>query len=36
VSETRELLVQEGGFLYDSDGNANDLPYSLRSTRGNG
>ena len=24
---TRELLVAEGGFLYDSDGSADDLPY---------
>jgi peptidoglycan/xylan/chitin deacetylase (PgdA/CDA1 family) len=24
---TRELLVEEGGFLYDSDGAADDLPY---------
>ena len=24
---TRELLVEEGGFLYDSDGYADDLPY---------
>lgn len=24
---TRELLVEEGGFLYDSDGSADDLPY---------
>jgi peptidoglycan/xylan/chitin deacetylase (PgdA/CDA1 family) len=24
---TRELLVQEGGFLYDSDGSADDVPY---------
>jgi peptidoglycan/xylan/chitin deacetylase (PgdA/CDA1 family) len=24
---TRELLVQEGGFLYDSDGSGDDVPY---------
>jgi peptidoglycan/xylan/chitin deacetylase (PgdA/CDA1 family) len=24
---SRELLVEEGGFLYDSDGSADDLPY---------
>jgi peptidoglycan/xylan/chitin deacetylase (PgdA/CDA1 family) len=24
---TRELLVEEGGFLYDSDGSADDLPF---------
>ena len=24
---TRELLVEEGGFLYDSDGSADDLPH---------
>jgi peptidoglycan/xylan/chitin deacetylase (PgdA/CDA1 family) len=24
---TRELLVEEGGFVYDSDGSADDLPY---------
>jgi peptidoglycan/xylan/chitin deacetylase (PgdA/CDA1 family) len=24
---TRELLVEEGGFLYDSDGSADDVPY---------
>ena len=24
---TRELLVEEGGFLYDSDGCADDVPY---------
>ncbi|HZR95599.1 MAG TPA: polysaccharide deacetylase family protein [Gaiellaceae bacterium] len=27
---TRELLVEEGGFLYDSDGSADDLPYYAR------
>ncbi len=27
---TRELLVEEGGFLYDSDGYADDLPYFVR------
>ncbi len=27
---TRELLVEEGGFLYDSDGCADDLPYYAR------
>jgi len=27
---TRELLVQEGGFLYDSDSYADDLPYWLK------
>jgi peptidoglycan/xylan/chitin deacetylase (PgdA/CDA1 family) len=24
---TRELLIEEGGFLYDSDGSADDVPY---------
>jgi peptidoglycan/xylan/chitin deacetylase (PgdA/CDA1 family) len=28
---TRELLVESGGFLYDSDGSADDLPYYDRS-----
>jgi peptidoglycan/xylan/chitin deacetylase (PgdA/CDA1 family) len=28
---TRELLVEEGGFLYDSDGSADDVPYYVRS-----
>ena len=27
---TRELLIEEGGFLYDSDGSADDLPYYAR------
>ena len=27
---TRELLVEEGGFIYDSDGSADDLPYYVR------
>ncbi len=27
---TRELLVEEGGFLYDSDGCADDVPYYAR------
>ena len=27
---TRELLVEEGGFLYDSDGSADDVPYYAR------
>jgi len=27
---TRELLVEEGGFLYDSDSYADDLPYFVR------
>ena len=27
---TRELLVEEGGFVYDSDGSADDLPYYAR------
>ena len=27
---TRELLVEEGGFLYDSDGCADDIPYYAR------
>jgi peptidoglycan/xylan/chitin deacetylase (PgdA/CDA1 family) len=27
---TRELLVEEGGFLYDSDGSGDDLPYYVR------
>jgi allantoinase len=27
---TRELLVEEGGFLYDSDSYADDLPYWIR------
>lgn len=27
---TRELLVEEGGFLYDSDSYADDLPYHVR------
>jgi len=27
---TRELLIEEGGFLYDSDGCADDLPYYAR------
>jgi peptidoglycan/xylan/chitin deacetylase (PgdA/CDA1 family) len=29
---TRELLIEEGGFLYDSDGSADDLPYYVRAT----
>ena len=28
--QTRELLVEEGGFLYDSDGCADDVPYYAR------
>jgi peptidoglycan/xylan/chitin deacetylase (PgdA/CDA1 family) len=27
---TRELLVEEGGFLYDSDGSGDDIPYYVR------
>jgi peptidoglycan/xylan/chitin deacetylase (PgdA/CDA1 family) len=27
---TRELLVEEGGFVYDSDGSGDDLPYYVR------
>jgi peptidoglycan/xylan/chitin deacetylase (PgdA/CDA1 family) len=27
---TRELLIEEGGFLYDSDGSADDVPYYER------
>jgi peptidoglycan/xylan/chitin deacetylase (PgdA/CDA1 family) len=27
---TRELLLEEGGFIYDSDGSADDLPYYVR------
>jgi len=30
--DTRELLIEEGGFLYDSDGSADDLPYYVRAT----
>lgn len=30
TSHTRELLVQEGGFLYDSDAYNDDLPYYTR------
>jgi peptidoglycan/xylan/chitin deacetylase (PgdA/CDA1 family) len=29
---TRELLIEEGGFLYDSDGSADDLPYYTRAS----
>jgi putative urate catabolism protein len=29
-ANTRELLVEEGGFLYDSDSYADDLPYWLK------
>ena len=32
---TRELLVEEGGFVYDSDAYNDDLPYFTKST-GNG
>jgi peptidoglycan/xylan/chitin deacetylase (PgdA/CDA1 family) len=28
---TRELLVEEGGFVYDSDGSADDVPYYTQS-----
>jgi peptidoglycan/xylan/chitin deacetylase (PgdA/CDA1 family) len=31
---TRELLVEEGGFLYDSDGAADDIPYYVESSTG--
>jgi peptidoglycan/xylan/chitin deacetylase (PgdA/CDA1 family) len=31
---TRELLVEEGGFLYDSDGAADDIPYYVESSGG--
>jgi peptidoglycan/xylan/chitin deacetylase (PgdA/CDA1 family) len=31
---TRELLVEEGGFLYDSDGAADDIPYYVESSAG--
>jgi peptidoglycan/xylan/chitin deacetylase (PgdA/CDA1 family) len=31
---TRELLVEEGGFLYDSDGAADDIPYYVASSVG--
>src|SRR5439155_9707945 len=31
---TRELLVEEGGFLYDSDGSADDIPYYVASSAG--
>jgi peptidoglycan/xylan/chitin deacetylase (PgdA/CDA1 family) len=27
---TRELLVEEGGFIYDSDGSGDDVPYYVR------
>ena len=30
TENTRELLVEEGGFIYDSDGAADDLPYYAR------
>jgi peptidoglycan/xylan/chitin deacetylase (PgdA/CDA1 family) len=30
TENTRELLVEEGGFLYDSDGAADDVPYYAR------
>jgi peptidoglycan/xylan/chitin deacetylase (PgdA/CDA1 family) len=30
TENTRELLVEEGGFIYDSDGSADDLPYYTR------
>jgi peptidoglycan/xylan/chitin deacetylase (PgdA/CDA1 family) len=30
TENTRELLVEDGGFLYDSDGAADDLPYYAR------
>jgi peptidoglycan/xylan/chitin deacetylase (PgdA/CDA1 family) len=30
---TRELLVEEGGFLYDSDGSADDIPHYARTSR---
>ena len=29
---TRELLVEEGGFLYDSDGAADDIPYYVEAS----
>jgi len=29
---TRELLVEEGGFLYDSDGSGDDVPYYVRTS----
>jgi peptidoglycan/xylan/chitin deacetylase (PgdA/CDA1 family) len=31
---TRELLVEEGGFLYDSDGAADDIPYYVERSTG--
>jgi peptidoglycan/xylan/chitin deacetylase (PgdA/CDA1 family) len=31
---TRELLVEEGGFLYDSDGAGDDIPYYAAASRG--
>jgi peptidoglycan/xylan/chitin deacetylase (PgdA/CDA1 family) len=31
---TRELLVEEGGFFYDSDGAADDIPYYVASREG--
>jgi peptidoglycan/xylan/chitin deacetylase (PgdA/CDA1 family) len=31
---TRELLVQEEGFLYDSDSSADDVPFYARTSRG--
>jgi peptidoglycan/xylan/chitin deacetylase (PgdA/CDA1 family) len=31
---TRELLVEEGGFVYDSDGSADDIPYYAATTAG--
>ena len=31
---TRELLLEEGGFLYDSDGAADDIPYYVATSAG--
>jgi peptidoglycan/xylan/chitin deacetylase (PgdA/CDA1 family) len=31
---TRDLLVEEGGFLYDSDGSGDDLPYYVQTAKG--
>ena len=30
---TRELLIEEGGFLYDSDGSGDDRPYYVRTSQ---
>ncbi|WP_068270731.1 allantoinase PuuE [Aldersonia kunmingensis] len=32
--QTRQLVVEHGGFLYDSDSYADDLPYWVQATRG--